>query len=85
MYSPFRKRPNLTLFLGPSVLIVIPVRAKAARSLGGASTISSYFTPLISSEYLSLSFLKSSRINHPSGLCANSKGCLKSIQTDFSV
>ena len=47
-----KMRSKKTYFLGPSVFIVIAVRAKAARSLGGASAISSYFTSLISSEYL---------------------------------
>ena len=37
-----------TYFFGPSMTIEIAVRAKAARSLAGASSISSYFTPFIS-------------------------------------
>ena len=40
MYSPLRKRPNLAVFFGPSIVMVMPVRASAALSLGGAGLIS---------------------------------------------
>ena len=40
MYSPLSKKPNLTLFLGPYVLILMAERARSALSLGGASVIS---------------------------------------------
>ena len=38
---------EVSYFFGPIIFVVIVVRAKAALSLGGASTISSYLTPLI--------------------------------------
>ena len=47
MNSPLSKKPNLTLFLGPLIFIVMDERAKSARSLGAALVISSYFTPFI--------------------------------------
>ena len=55
-------------FLGPLMFIVMADRARAARSRGGASVMSSYLTPLINSVYLSIELLKPRMIAHPSGL-----------------
>ena len=48
---------------------VMAVRAKGARSLGGASAISLKFTLFISKVYLG--YLKPSWTTHPRGLCKN--------------
>ena len=60
-------------FLGPSILIMIAERARAARSRGGASAMSQNYILFIYKVY-PWSYLNPSWMIHPVGLCMNSKG-----------